>query len=172
MLSFGSIHWGSAFYILSSLGSIHWGLAFYVVSSLGSIPRGLARNSTVVSKRHGREGRQSLLFGRAYKCAGKQVAEERVVYCFGGLLAKLANIVLQKSWLRKNKFNSSVLAGKEPGKMPELYVEVLLEVHGLSKSPQAEMWSKSKCVRKLLPTSPKSASELRWELELPEDVEM
>ena len=64
------------------------------------------------------------------------------------------------------------MAGEEPSKMPELYLEVLLEEHGLGKSPQATMRSKSKRVRNLLPTSPESVSELRWELELPEDVEI
>ena len=63
------------------------------------------------------------------------------------------------------------MAGEEPGKMPALYVEALLEEHGLCKRPQAAMQSKSKRVRNLLPTFPESASELRWELELPEDVE-
>ena len=46
------------------------------------------------------------------------------------------------------------MAGEEPGKMPELYVEALLKEHGLSERPQAAMRSKSKCVRNLLPTSP------------------
>ena len=63
------------------------------------------------------------------------------------------------------------MAGEEPGKMPELYVEALLEEHGLCKRPQAAMQSKSKRVRNLLPTSAELASELRWELGLPEDVE-
>ena len=73
--------------------------------------------------------------------------------------------------LRKNNFNSSVMAGEEPGKMPELYVEALLEEHGLGKRPQAAMRSKSKRVRNLLPTPPELASELRRQLELPENVE-
>ena len=73
--------------------------------------------------------------------------------------------------LRKNNFNSSVMAGEEPGKMPELYVEALLEEHGLGKRPQAAMRSKSKRVRNLLPTPPVLASELRRQLELPENVE-
>ena len=63
------------------------------------------------------------------------------------------------------------MAGEEPRKMPKLYVEALLEEHGLCKRPQAAMRSKSRCVRNLLPKSPKLASELHWELELPEDIE-
>ena len=63
------------------------------------------------------------------------------------------------------------MAGEEPGKMPELYVEALLEEHGLGKRPQAAMRSKSKRVRNLLPTPPELASELRRQLELPENVE-
>ena len=43
------------------------------------------------------------------------------------------------------------MAGEEPCKMPELYVEALLEEHGLCKRPQAAMQSKSKRVRNLLP---------------------
>ena len=92
--------------------------------------------------------------GRAYflgmlTCVqGLQAAEEWVLYCFSGLRAKFANVFLQK--LRKNNFNSSVMAGEEPGKMPELYVEALLEEHGLGKRPQAAMRSKSKRVRNLL----------------------
>ena len=63
------------------------------------------------------------------------------------------------------------MAGEEPGKMPELYVEALLEEHGLGKRPQAAMRSKCKRVRNLLPTPPELASELRRQLELPENVE-
>ena len=55
--------------------------------------------------------------------------------------------------------------------MPELYVEALLEEHGLGKRPQAAMRSKCKRVRNLLPTPPELASELRRQLELPENVE-
>ena len=51
-------------------------------------------------------------------------------------------------------------------------MEALLEEHGLGKRPQAAMRSKSKRVRNLLPTSPELVSELLWELELPEDVEI
>ena len=72
--------------------------------------------STVASKRHGREGRLGMLTN----VQGLQAAEERVLYCFSGLRAIFASVILQK--LRKNYFNSSVMAGEEAGKMPELYL--------------------------------------------------
>ena len=95
---------------------------------------------------------------------GLQAAQEGVLYCFSGFALDSRKFSCKNC--AKNNFNS----GEEPCsvicKMPELYVEALLEELKLCKHPQAAMQSKSKRVRNLLPTSPELASELRWELKI------
>ena len=142
MLSLGSIHQSSAFYILSSLGSSNLGVGSNLNTPWKYPPRlGVLRciklwqhpprlgtwfDSCFKETWKGRAA--ELTFWPGWRmCRGYKQQRKGFYVALVACTRESQTGVFLRQKLCKFVFNSYVMAGEEPGKMPELYVEALLK---------------------------------------------